>query len=327
MMVLDSPKISYDFKTPHENGSMAFKDSSEFIFVDKPIGPSSHTVLQVIKRTTKCSHLGHHGTLDPFASGLMLVGLHEATKFFCYLNDEKKTYEATIQLGTKTDTLDNTGQIINQADVPPWSQDEICQKIAVLKGDILQVPPMYSAVKVGGQKLHELARKGITLEREPRPVTIHDLQIWGDTLKGTEIKIRATVSRGTYIRVLAEQIAQTLSTYGHLTALRRTMLNDVALSAQRLCEEEQSVLFVCQKSISDMLPFSMITIHETQAKRLLQGKLVVPEELPNIPLQERVQIQCGDVFMGVGQMTEMGLKALRLMSNQFLAQRGVSVSS
>jgi tRNA pseudouridine55 synthase len=197
-------------------------NSSFFIFLDKPIGLSSHQAIKTFAKKHGLAKVGHHGTLDPFASGLLLVGVNEATKFFPYVLDEKKTYEATIKFGAETDTLDLTGKIISEGSVPPLTLEQIQKGSRSLVGTIEQIPPAYSAVKVGGQKMYELARAGKTIQVEPRRVTIFSLDIleW----RSPFCKIRTTVSRGTYIRVLAQQIAAVFHTVAHLTELKRTCL-------------------------------------------------------------------------------------------------------
>lgn len=195
---------------------------SFFIFLDKPIGLSSHQAIKTFAKKNGLAKVGHHGTLDPFASGLLLVGVNEATKFFPYILDERKTYEATVQWGVETDTLDLTGKIISERPVPPLALEQIQEGSRSLVGNIKQTPPAYSAVKVGGQKMYELARTGKTIQVQPRCVTVFSLDIleW----RSPFCKIRTTVSRGTYIRVLASQIAAIFQTVAHLTELKRTHL-------------------------------------------------------------------------------------------------------
>lgn len=195
---------------------------SFFLFIHKPVGATSQQCLTKFKKKYGYKKVGHHGTLDPFATGLLLVGVNEATKFFPFIDDKKKSYEATLCLGVKTDTLDCTGQVIAQDDVPVLTAEDIKQATKKLIGKIQQTPPMYSAIKKDGKRLYELAREGKEIKRQSREVEIFDLQIkqWNSP----ELKIFVTVSRGTYIRVLAEQIAKLFATHAHLTQLVRTKL-------------------------------------------------------------------------------------------------------
>lgn len=195
---------------------------SFFIFLDKPVGITSHQCLARFRRRFGFDKIGHHGTLDPFASGLLLAGVGEAVKFFRFLNDDFKSYEAVIRFGAATDTLDRTGAVTATAEVPQYSTGDFSAALQSLTGQRLQTPPMYSAVKIGGKKLYELARAGLEVAREPREVEIRELVLldW----QKPDLKVRTVVSRGTYIRVLAEQIAEKMATVAHLVSLRRTVL-------------------------------------------------------------------------------------------------------
>jgi tRNA pseudouridine55 synthase len=193
---------------------------SFFIFLDKPEGATSQQCLSRFKRKFGFDKVGHHGTLDPFATGLLLVGVNEAAKFFRFVADESKTYEAVIEFGVATDTLDKTGTVTSRRDIPSWTRDEIETALRSLTGEIKQKPPMYSAVKKNGERLYSLARRGVEVEREERDVRVHELLAlsWDHP----RLTVRAAVSRGTYVRVLAEQIAARLDNVAHLTGLRRT---------------------------------------------------------------------------------------------------------
>jgi len=175
--------------------------------------------LQKVRWLYRAEKAGHTGALDPLASGLLPICLGEATKFSHYLLDSTKRYQTTIQLGHSTTTGDVEGEILLQAEIPELDEERIRQVLAQFKGNIEQVPPMYSALKKEGRPLYELARKGIEIEREARPVSIYAIELLSFTAQSITLDI--TCSKGTYIRVLGEDIAQALGSYGHLTYLHR----------------------------------------------------------------------------------------------------------
>ncbi len=187
--------------------------------LNKPLGISSNAALQKVRWLYRAGKAGHTGALDPLASGLLPICLGEATKFSHYLLDSTKRYQTTIQLGHSTTTGDVEGEILLQAEIPELDEERIRQVLAQFKGNIEQVPPMYSALKKEGRPLYELARKGIEIEREARLVSIYAIELLSFTAQSITLDI--TCSKGTYIRVLGEDIAQALGSYGHLTYLHR----------------------------------------------------------------------------------------------------------
>lgn len=192
---------------------------SGVFLLNKPLGISSNAALQKVRWLYRAQKAGHTGALDPLASGLLPICLGEATKFSHYLLDSVKRYQTTIQLGHSTTTGDVEGEVLLQQAVPTLSQDCIEQVLAQFQGDLMQVPPMYSALKKEGRPLYELARKGIEIERDARPISIYALELLGFT--DNSITLDVTCSKGTYIRVLGEDIAKALGSYGHLTYLHR----------------------------------------------------------------------------------------------------------
>ncbi len=194
------------------------------LLVDKPAGITSQGVVKKIKWLTRVKKVGHTGTLDPMATGLLPVCLGEATKFSQFLLDSDKTYEATLSLGAQTDTGDREGQVIHSALVPKLEHSLVVAAMSTLTGPIMQVPPMYAAIKIDGKKLYESAREGITIERAARPITVYELRLLEVIQSESESSIRfsAKVSKGTYIRALGEDLAAELGTLGHLSALRRS---------------------------------------------------------------------------------------------------------
>jgi tRNA pseudouridine55 synthase len=189
------------------------------VLLDKPAGLSSTQALQRVRRLLQAEKAGHAGTLDPLATGMLPLCFGQATKACGSLLGRRKAYRATLALGAATDTGDAEGAVVQQAAVPTLASDRIEQALASLRGERLQVPPMYSALKRDGRPLYELARRGEAVEREARPVTIHSLEAIETTAESLVFEV--VCSKGTYVRVLGEEIAAHLGTVGHLAALRR----------------------------------------------------------------------------------------------------------
>ncbi len=190
------------------------------VLVNKPVGMGSTEAVKQVVKLYSAKKAGHTGTLDPFATGLLPVCLGEATKVSAFLLASDKRYLATLKLGIETDTGDCEGEIIERQTVPPLTDTLIEQVFSKFVGKILQVPPMYSSLKHEGKSLHTYARQGIEIEREPREVEIMSLTLL--RFDATQIEFDVHCSKGTYIRVLGEDIAKALGTVGHLTALHRT---------------------------------------------------------------------------------------------------------
>lgn len=202
---------------------------SGVILIDKPQGMTSQQVVSKVKYLLKSPQhdskkAGHTGTLDPMATGLLPICLGEATKFSHYQLEAVKSYQAIVKLGEQTDTGDAEGQVIATQAVPTLSENDLAKVTQAFLGEIRQIPPMYSALKKDGKKLYELAREGIEIERESRLLTIFDLSL--KLLDKDQLQLTVTCSKGTYVRVLGEDIAKALGTVGHLTALRRTATGD-----------------------------------------------------------------------------------------------------
>jgi tRNA pseudouridine55 synthase len=190
------------------------------LLVDKPEGLTSAAVVARVKRTLRQRKVGHLGTLDPFATGLLPVCIGEGTKIAQFLGDDEKRYVGEIVLGVTTDTLDRTGTVDERRPVPRLSTARIAAVVGELRGDILQTPPMYSALKREGVPLYRLARAGQTIEREPRPVRIACFDV--AQVASDRLRFAVTCSRGTYVRVLADDLGRALGTGAHLATLRRT---------------------------------------------------------------------------------------------------------
>jgi tRNA pseudouridine55 synthase len=189
-----------------------------FLVLDKPAGRTSHDLVGILRSVTGVKRVGHTGTLDPFATGVLPLALGPATRFIQFLDEGEKVYEATLRFGADTDTLDLEGEVVREAGPPDLSLLE--RVVADRIGSQLQRPPAYSAVKVDGKALYKYAREGQARLAEPRPIHVHELRVV--SADSREMSFMCRVSRGTYIRVLAEEIARALGSAGHLVQLRRT---------------------------------------------------------------------------------------------------------
>ena len=264
------------------------------VLLDKPAGMSSQGAVTAVKRAFNADKAGHTGTLDPMATGLLPICLGEATKYSQDLLEADKSYIAQVKFGSRTDTGDAEGQIIEVLPLPAFA-DEFAIKVALdallpkFTGPITQVPPMYSALKRDGKPLYEYARAGIELERVPREITIHAIR-WTN-IHWPEATLEVSCSKGTYIRVLAEDIGNTLGCGAHLVGLRRTEVGHLNLEQSFTMESIQQGL---QDSSNYILPVDALlqtlphlTVDEQQAKRLEMGQRV-PLNLPSIEALVRI---------------------------------------
>lgn len=194
------------------------------LLLNKPAGMTSNQALQKVKRLLNARKGGHTGSLDPAATGMLPLCFGEATKVCAYLLDADKTYRVTARLGESTDTGDGDGEIIGSAPLPELDRDGWEALLANFLGEIQQIPPMYSALKKDGKRLYELARKGQTVEREPRPVRIHEIELL--EASGTRLVLRVRCSKGTYIRTLVEDIAKAAGTVAYTARLHRESVGD-----------------------------------------------------------------------------------------------------
>ena len=253
---------------------------SGVLLIDKPQGMTSQQVVSKVKYLLKSDvhdskKAGHTGTLDPMATGLLPICLGEATKFSHYQLDAIKSYQAIIKLGEQTDTGDADGQIIATSPVPHVTQAMLQSVTEQFLGEIIQVPPMYSALKKDGKKLYELAREGIEVERAARPLTIYQLSL--TPLSDQQLQLTVTCSKGTYVRVLAEDIAKALGTVGHLTALRRIQTGDFDI-ANAITLADFAALDVAARFDKllavDACVHSLpsLVLDDSQSKRVQQGQ-------------------------------------------------------
>ena len=191
------------------------------LLIDKPTRLTSHDVIDEVRRALGTRKVGHAGTLDPAATGLLVIGVGRATRLLRFLSDLPKTYEGTMRLGEETDTLDAEGEVISRTEVAA-SPDHLRRAMAGLVGDSMQRPPAYSAVKVAGRKLYEAARQGQTVEAASRPIHVSDFDLL--SCDGRDAAFRVICSSGTYVRVLAADVGSALGCGAHLIRLRRTQI-------------------------------------------------------------------------------------------------------
>lgn len=281
------------------------------LLLDKPVGLSSNDALIKAKRVMNAKKAGHTGTLDPFATGLLPLCFGEATKFSQDLLEADKTYEATVHLGIVTTTGDTEGEAVETRDVDV-TPEQIEAALARFRGPINQVPPMYSALKRDGKALYEYAREGIVLERAARPVIIHAL--WLVAYAAPFLKIRVTCSKGTYVRVLGEDIGAALGCGAHLNALRRIEVGALDVTGMITLEAllaHPDPLSLLRPVDALLSTFPSVELTAELAKRFLQGqRLALGKEAIEVPQQQgRVRIYHDGRLLGTGQLGEYAILA------------------
>lgn len=212
-----------------------------FVVIDKPAGITSHDVVSRVRRILGTRKVGHTGTLDPFATGVLPIAVLDGTKTIPFLDEGVKCYEALMQLGVATDTLDMTGTVLRESDFSSVSEQQLLDVCDHFTGSIMQIPPMYSAIKQGGQPLYKLARMGQEVERSARPVEIHSIELLSFT--PPFVSIRVTCSRGTYIRTLADDIGAMAGCGAALKELRRTASGPFKIEAAYTLEALENAAF------------------------------------------------------------------------------------
>ena len=274
------------------------------LLLDKSGGMTSNSALQSARRLFSAAKAGHTGTLDPLATGLLPVCFGEATKFSADLLDADKTYEAEVLFGITTDTGDCEGEAIRTCS-PDFAQSDLEAVLSRFRGPISQIPPMYSALKRDGKPLYELARQGVEVERQPRDVTIHELQLLD--FSGDRCRLRVSCSKGTYIRTLAEDIGNALGCGAHLTALRRTQVGSLAISGavtldqlSEISEEERSVYLQPPDALLQTLP--IVCLNEDDTCRFSHGNPVSVASA----CEGKCRVYCGDRLLGIGEADRSG---------------------
>ena len=245
--------------------------ASGIVIIDKPEGWTSQDVTARLRRVYQTRRIGHGGTLDPMATGVLPVFVDRGTRAVEFFEHAEKTYETVLRLGITTDTEDITGTVLTQQPVAVTRQ-QVEQALEGFRGPILQVPPMYSALKVNGQKLYDLARKGREVERQPRPVTIHQLQLLD--MAGSDVRLRVRCSKGTYIRTLCKDIGGALGCGGCMAQLRRVQAGaytiDEAVPLQQLLESDSPERWL--RPVDTLFAdYPSVTLTANQEKRCRNG--------------------------------------------------------
>lgn len=290
------------------------------LLLDKAIGITSNTALQKVKRLYQAAKAGHTGSLDPLASGLLPLCLGEATKLSSFLLDADKVYEGVCKLGVKTSTADAEGEVIATRPVPTLSEAQLRATLDKFVGDIEQIPPMHSAIKMQGQPLYKLAHQGIEVERQPRKVTVHSLEL--TRFDGDEFAFVLHCSKGTYVRTLVEDIGELLGCGAHLSALRRTGVGPfeighaVKLEALEHILAEQGLTGLDQQLIpmdQALETWPAVHLSENSAYYVRQGQ---PVQVAKAPTSGWVRLFAqNDHFLGVGQILEDGRVAPKRLVN------------
>ncbi|WP_251976073.1 tRNA pseudouridine(55) synthase TruB [Salinicola avicenniae] len=279
------------------------------LLLDKASGMSSNHALQRARRLFQARKAGHTGTLDPMATGLLPVCFGEATKFSAHLLEADKVYRTRVKLGETTDTGDAEGEIVSRRALPDGLDQAMVEAVlARFRGEIEQVPPMYSALKHQGRKLYELAREGKTIERAPRRVTVYDVRPFDWAEDGFWLEVRC--SKGTYIRTLAEDIGEALGVGAHITALERLETGPFD-SEQRLSLETLEAMSDAQR-LAMLLPVDVMLQHlptlqvaSDVADRLLHGQPATGLDIELAP-GDTARLYCGRAFLGLVESTAPG---------------------
>lgn len=258
------------------------------LLIDKPCGMTSHDVVSRVRRICRTRKVGHAGTLDPLATGVLPVAIGQGTKVLQFLLAADKSYRATLCLGVSTDTLDSEGEVVDRKELPDDTLERLQQVVPDFIGQVEQVPPMYSALKKDGVPLYKLARQGKTVEREPRTVEISRLEILSVDLPFVEIEVDC--SKGTYIRTLAQDLGDAIGCGAHITQLRRLRSGpfsiEECITLEALAETadtpEQGLLTI-ERALCD---YSAVKLSECAAKSLSYG---VPPSVSEVVMEESLE--------------------------------------
>lgn len=273
------------------------------LLVDKPVGPTSHDVVARARKALGTGKVGHTGTLDPFASGLLLLCVDAATRLSEYLTALEKTYVATARLGSRTDTLDREGEVVASSDA--WTsldEEEIRRALKAFRGKQGQVPPQFSAKKVGGEAMYEKARRGQRVELEPVEVEVHEVELLEVALP--EVRFRIRCSSGTYVRAVARDLGEALGVHAHLRALRRVRIGpfsvEGAVSVDGLGDETR----VREAAVSParaLAHLPRIAVETDAARRLASGQAITAGE-GETDVQGPLALTLDDVLVAVGEL-------------------------
>ena len=285
------------------------------LLLDKPAGMTSNDTLQYVKRLFRAKKTGHTGSLDKMATGLLPLCFGEATKFSGMLLDSHKHYLATCRLGIKTRTGDAAGEVSKVREVPELSREKIESVLAEFKGEISQIPPMFSALKRNGHKLYKLAYRGIEVERTPRTVQVFDLVL--RDFSHDRIDLEVSCSKGTYIRTLAEDIGEAIGCGAHISVLRRTGVGPFTADQMVALSRVESLAELSYEDLDRLLlpvdcamrQFAPVELEDDLAYYLRQGQAVL---VPHAPVEGMVRIyDQRDRFLGIGEVRDDGRIAPR----------------
>jgi tRNA pseudouridine55 synthase len=281
--------------------------------VDKPEGWTSHDVVARLRRLSGARKVGHAGTLDPMATGVLLLCLGRATRVASFLTEAEKEYRVRIRLGISTDTFDAEGRVIERSDAIPADVEAVRGAVASFEGEIDQIPPMFSAVKVGGRRLYDLARRGEVVDRAARRVCIRQVEV--KRLSGADLDLRVVCSKGTYVRALADDLGRALGCGGHVAALRRIRVGEVSVED---CERIEAIEQICQEGrlSSRLLPVEhallqlpVVKLDRPELVRFCSGANVSVEDISSGGEKRRVRVVGSDghlygigVWAGTGSM-------------------------
>jgi len=295
------------------------KSIDGLLLLNKPAGITSNQALQKVKKLLKAKKAGHTGSLDPAATGMLPLCFGEATKVCAYLLNADKIYRVTARLGVATDTGDVDGRETVTAQIPTLNRHDWEKLLIGFCGDIEQVPPMYSALKQGGKRLYELARKGKTVERQPRKVRIHDINLL--EVCGQRLVFRVHCSKGTYVRTLVEDIAKVAGTVAHIANLHRESVGHFRtedmvelLNIERLAGSSPDVFYEYLLPTDEALAgWPKQEINEDAAARFTAGQAVALDIKGNSTQTGHVKVYSahGEQFLGVGELTGDGTIAPR----------------
>ncbi len=295
------------------------RDLTGIVLLDKPVGIGSTEVLQRVKNLFQARKAGHTGSLDRLASGLLPLCFGEATKISGFLLDADKRYRSTFRLGVVTSTGDAEGEVLESQEPPRLDEGTIHRVLAEFNGEIEQIPPMHSAIKVQGQRLYKLAHQGLTVERQPRPVTIYRLDLLG--YGDGRLQVEVECSKGTYIRTLAEDIGKRLGCGASVETLHRfgagpfdgadmVPLEELRERAERGLDALDEVLLPIEAAVAH---WPGVSLPDAVAYYLRRGQPVL---VPHAPTEGWVRIFAGgDRFVGVGEVLDDGRVAPRRLMN------------
>ena len=253
--------------------------SSGLLLVDKPAGMTSHDVVDHLRRATGIRRIGHTGTLDPNATGLLVMCIDKATRLSEHLTGLDKVYEGTMRLGLTTSSYDLGGELVEERPVPDLTLQQVQDKCNKYVGEIEQIPPMVSAVKVGGERLYKLARKGETVECKPRQVTVHEFIAL--SIAPPDVTVRVSCTSGTYVRSLCHEVGQDLGCGAILAALRRIQVGEFSLDNAATVADLTTPEAVAEKLIpmDSALTLPTVTVKSPAIRYLLSGNTLGPPEL------------------------------------------------